>query len=356
MTTRDTDARSLDVQEIARLLRAEGEEMSHLLAEARRRRVALLGNKVFFRGIVEFSNLCTKNCHYCGIRRDNRDVERFTMGLDEILAAARWAHERNYGSVVLQSGERQDERFVDLVDQALRQIRDLSGGRLGVTLSVGEQEPAVYRRWFESGAHRYLLRIETSSPHLYARLHPCDHSFEDRVSCLHELRRIGYQVGTGVMIGLPGQTVEDLARDVDFFRRLDVDMLGMGPYVVHSGTPLGEGAGDGSLDRQRRLELALKMIAVCRLVLPDVNIASTTALQALHPRGREMGLQAGANVIMPIITPVVYRKSYQLYDGKPCLDEEPAQCQTCLEMRIRVAGDEVGWGEWGDSPHALRRG
>jgi len=222
-----------------------------------------------------------------------------------------------------------------------------------VTLSLGEQTEDVYRRWRDAGATRYLLRIETSNPALYAALHPATCSFERRVECLRALRRCGYQVGTGVMAGLPGQTLEDLARDIVFFRDIDADMIGMGPYIPHPDTPLAAAAADWSVERS--LRLGLNMIAATRLALRDVNIAAATALQALDPLGREKGLLAGANVVMPNVTDVKYRAQYKLYADKPCLDENAALCRGCLQRRIEAIGETVLWGVPGDSAHFFTR-
>ena len=274
---------------------------------------------------------------------------------------ARWAYENKYGSLTIQSGERQDEAFIDYVEGLIHDIKKLSDGKLGLTLCVGEQTEDTYRRWFEAGAHRYLLRIETSNPALYATLHPDDghHKWQVRKACLESLRRIGYQVGTGDMIGLPGQTIGDLADDILLYRDMDIDMIGMGPYVVHHNTPIGKAVLASGMDskeeQKRRLEMGLKMIAVTRLFLPDVNIAATTALQALHPLGREMGLKAGANVLMPIVTVPKFRPQYLLYDNKPCVDEVPEQCKNCISARVASVGDTIGFGQWGDSPHFFHR-
>ena len=262
---------------------------------------------------------------------------------------------------MLQSGERQDEAYVRFVEEVLHKIKAATLGKLGITLSLGEQTAETYERWFKAGAHRYLLRIEASDPALYKQLHPEDHLFEVRRECLRALRNIGYQVGTGVMIGLPFQTHENRVEDILFFKKENIDKVGMGPYVPHADTPL---AGTGPVlvpekrclsplnyDPEENFRLGLVMIALTRLVLKDVNIAAATALQTLDPTGREKGVQAGANIIMPNITPTDYRKFYQLYDNKPCLDENARQCKSCLENRIRAAGAEIGYGEWGDSKH-----
>jgi biotin synthase len=339
---------------LAKLLQCEQpEEIDRLHAAAYEVKRGTVGATVHFRGIIEFSNRCAKDCFYCGIRRSNSEVPRYTMDEDDIVSAAAWAHESRYGSVVLQAGERQDAGFVGLVERVLRRIKEVSSGALGVTLSLGEQSADTYRRWFDAGAHRYLLRIETSNARLYGELHPQDHEFETRCRSLAELRAAGYQVGTGVMIGLPGQDSEDLARDIEFFRDMDVDMIGMGPYIPHGQTPMAQNA-DG-FDTERQLLKALNMIAVTRLCLPDINIAATTALQALDPQGRERGLQAGANIIMPNVTDTRFRTAYQLYDNKPCTDENADMCRGCLAGRIAGIGETIGYGAWGDSPRFARR-
>ncbi len=314
-----------------------------------------VGNAVYFRGLIEFSNRCAKNCYYCGIRGGNGKVERYTLTPEEIIECALWAEESQYGSLVLQSGEQSTPEFIALVENVIREIKKRTS--LGITLCVGEQNPDTYRRFFEAGAHRYLLRMETTDPELYARLHPKSHSFERRLGCLRTLREIGFQTGTGVMIGLPSQTLEQLARDIRFFREEDIDMIGMGPYIIHHETPLStpEAAREWEQRKDDILALALNMIAATRLALRDVNIASTTALQAIHPEGRELGLNAGANVVMPVITPQRYRSSYLLYEGKPCLGDTATVCRDCLSGRIRSVNREVAWNAWGDPLHALRK-
>ncbi len=331
----------------------EPSAINALIDSAYRVKLDTVGPKVFFRGIVECSNICAKDCLYCGIRAGNRQVDRYEMSEDEMVEAALWAHKQDYGSVVIQAGERQDRAFTRTITAVLRRIKAESNGELGVTLSLGEQQDDVFAEWFEAGAHRYLLRIETSNAELYRRYHPNDHDFETRLRCLGALREQGYQVGTGVMIGLPGQTTAHLADDISFFRDQDIDMIGMGPYVPHQDTPLA--SSDDGRDNAERLRLGLNMIAVTRLVLKDVNIAATTALQALDPQGREQGLRAGANIVMPNLTDTSYRGAYQLYDGKPCLDENAGQCRQCLRSRIESIGETVGFNAWGDSPHFKKR-
>lgn len=312
-----------------------------LFAEAVAVRNEAIGDKVYLRGLIELSNRCRKNCLYCGIRSGNRAVDRYELTDKEVLGAVEYAWRAGYGSVVIQAGERGDEGFVARIESLLKTIKKLSNNELGVTLSLGEQDRDTYRRWFRAGAHRYLLRIESSSPELYGRIHPADHSYGRRRECLDVLREEGYQVGTGVMIGLPYQTVENLADDLLFFRALDIDMCGMGPYIEFPGAPLAEMA--APFTRPERLQMALRMIALLRLLMPNINIASTTALHALHPQGRQLGIAAGANVMMPNLTPEVVRGSYRLYDNKPLADMD-------------LSGFNVSLGnEWGDSRHFAER-
>ncbi|HOI91279.1 MAG TPA: [FeFe] hydrogenase H-cluster radical SAM maturase HydE [Candidatus Rifleibacterium sp.] len=346
----------LSVDEIEFLLSlSEQADLDRLFAAAYAVKERFVGRRAWFRGIVEFSNICSKDCYYCGIRRSNSKTSRFIIPEEDIIRSAVWAWEAEYGSAVLQSGERSDPQFVDMVERIIKEIKKRTNGELGLTLSLGEQSEETYRRWFEAGAHRYLLRIETSNRELYSQLHPADHNFDERLACLDRLRRAGFQVGTGVMIGLPMQTLRHLAEDVLFFRRQDVDMIGMGPYIYHNETPLARYREEWEIPTGKLLNLGLKMIAVTRLVLRDVNIASTTALQALQDNGRELGLKAGANIIMPNTTDTQYRESYQLYENKPCLDENASMCRGCLQRRIEAIGETIGFGEWGDSKHFAQR-
>jgi biotin synthase len=314
------------------------------------------GKKVYYRGLIEFSNICDNDCFYCGIRRSNANVKRYMLSKEKIVEAALWCAEQGYGSVVLQSGERKDGQFVGFVEDVVRTIKEKSRSKkmpqgLGMTLSVGEQSVETYKRFYAAGAHRYLLRIETSNPKLYAAIHPSVQDFHTRVKALSDLKKTGFLVGTGVMIGLPGQTEEDLADDLLFFQEMDVDMIGMGPYIVHGDTPMAAWPNVSDRAPKERFDLALRMIAATRLLLKDVNIAAATALQALDPVGREEGLRWGANIIMPQVTPLEVRRDYLLYDNKPCLDESAEHCRTCLAARIESIGREVGYDSWGDSRH-----
>ena len=342
----------MDLTEIIRLLNCREEEERQLFAEAARLRDARLGNTVHLRGLIEISNVCRKDCLYCGIRKSNVPVERYVLSDKEILETARFADEHQYGSIVLQGGERTDTAFVQRIGKLLSEIKRRSQNRLGITLSLGEQTEDTYRHWFECGAHRYLLRIETSDPELYRKLHPNHalHAFDTRRACLEALKRCGYQTGSGIMIGLPFQTTEMLARDLLFLKSLDIDMVGMGPYLEHPDTPL------YALRKQliplpERLRLGLHMVACLRLLMPDINIAATTALQAIDPLGREKALAAGANVIMPNITPALQRKNYTLYQNKPFSEEGAEEVMQKLVESVSRYGCRIAFGAWGDSRH-----
>jgi biotin synthase len=338
------------------LLSAGEEHVDILYRKSAEVKTTGVGNKVYFRGLIEYSNYCIKNCFYCGIRSGNVRYARYEMTDDEVLQAARYAWENQFASIVIQSGERKDEQFVSKIEQLIANIQAMARNELHITLSLGEQKPETYRRWFRAGAHRYLLRIEVSNPELYRKLHPDDthHSYQNRLEALKALRDCGYQVGTGVMIGLPFQTVSDLADDLIFFRDFDIDMVGMGPYIEHRDTPFYQYRKD-LRSLSERFQLSLRMVAVLRILMKDINIAATTALQAIDPTGREQALKVGANVIMPNLTPVKYRQDYLLYENKPCVNEEAEACKGCLETRIRMAGDTIAYGEWGDSKHFEKR-
>ncbi|HRZ41950.1 MAG TPA: [FeFe] hydrogenase H-cluster radical SAM maturase HydE [Bacteroidales bacterium] len=334
------------------LLQADAVQRQQIYTKAAAIKEEYVGKKVYFRGLIEFSNICAKNCYYCGIRRGNKKVERYYLTEQEVVDAALYAWKEQYASLVIQAGERSDHTHTRNITSLLRRIHHETNGEMHITLSLGEQSEETLREWFDAGAHRYLLRIEETDQALYRKLHPNDktHDFTTRLNCLYTLRKIGYQVGTGVMIGLPFQTIENLADDLIFFRDIDIDMAGMGPYIEHEDTPLWEYR-DLLLPREERFNLTMKMIALLRIMMKDINIAATTAMQAIDPVGREKALKVGANVTMPNLTPVKYREGYLLYEDKPCVDEEADECKNCLEARIKLSGDDIGYGEWGDSVH-----
>lgn len=333
-------------KDVTRLLSLRGKEAAALREAAHQTKIRHLGDKVYLRGLIEFSNICTKNCHYCGIRRDSA-VPRYSMRPDEVLQAADFAYKQGFGSIVLQSGERRSEAFTSLIEQLVKEIMHRSHGELGITLSLGEQSMETYARWKAAGALRYLLRIETSSPVLYARLHPADHRFEERADCLRRLRETGYLVGSGIMTGLPFQSTGQVARDLLFLRDMHVDMVGMGPYLEHEQTPLWAFRRQIP-SREERYETGLNALAVLRLLMPHINMAATTAMGTLHPDGRKEALYTAANVIMPNITPVVHRKDYSLYDNKICISEPLQDTLENITRTIEAAGCTVALGEQGN--------
>jgi biotin synthase len=337
---------------IISLLESEGADRTLLFKKSAEVKEKYIGNKVWFRGLIEFSNICGKDCLYCGIRKGNKNLTRYNLSDDEILVAAKFAYTNRYGSIALQSGELENQFVTNRIENLLHKIKELSNGELGVTLSVGEQPYEVYKKWYDAGAHRYLLRVESTNKALYNKIHPNDskHDFSKRLACLKSLQDIGYQTGTGVMIGLPFQTMGDLAGDLLFMKEFNIDMCGMGPYVEHADTPLIEHAGN-LMPLKDRFDLTLKMIAIIRIMMKDINIVAATALQAIDPIGREKAVKIGANILMPNITPGKYRDSYKLYDNKPCTDDSAEDCQSCLEARVSLADAEVIYGEWGDSKH-----
>ena len=342
--------------DLVSLLTCTNQAEEQLFAYSKYIRDTTIGNSVHMRGLVEISNICIKDCLYCGIRRSNNHAQRYSLTDEEILNAASFAHRYQYGSIVLQGGERKDKAFTERIEQLLLKIKKLSNNTLGITLSLGEQNKETLQRWKDAGAHRYLLRIETSNEKLYQKIHPKDelHNFHTRLECIHLLQECGYQTGTGVMIGLPDQTIEDLANDLLFLKNIDVDMVGMGPYLEHHETPLWEKRNQ-LLTPKQRLQLGLHMVSCLRILMPDINIAATTALQAIDPYGREKALEIGANVIMPNITPLTNRANYQLYENKPGMDEGAEESTQRLIESVHKSGCQVQLASWGDSQHFFKR-
>jgi len=309
-----------------------------LYAYALKTKQKYYGNKVYLRGLIEFSNICRQDCLYCGIRASNTKVERYRLSPEGILACCDQGYRLGYRTFVLQSGEDlwyTKEILVELL-QAIRK----SYPEVAITLSIGERRTETYQSLFAVGADRFLMRHETASQELYEKLHPTM-QFEDRRACLSALKEIGYQVGAGFMVGLPGQTSADLAEDLRYLKEFHPDMIGIGPFIPHSETPL-------RAEKGGTIEATLVMVALARLLIPDSLIPATTALGTLHPQGREFALQAGANVVMPIITPVSVRKQYALYENKIGGDDQPEDCRYRLESWIQAAGFDVDLGR-GDS-------
>ncbi len=318
----------LTKDEIVFLLTEPG--LDNVLAEtADSVRHEFVGDGVHLRGLIEFSNICRQNCMYCGLRRDNDRVERYRLTVDEIVDFATKAKSYGYKTVVMQSGE--DMHYTtEMLTEVLQKIKALG---LAITLSIGEKSFEEYKAYKEAGADRYLLRIETTNKELYEKMDP-GMSFENRVRCLQDLKKLGYEVGTGCLVGLPGQTIESLADDILFFKALDADMIGIGPFIPNQDTPLGKEAG-GSFERSRRF------VSVLRLLLPDANIPATTAMETLNKDARVIVLQSGANVVMPNVTEGDYRRKYALYPGKICVSDTPAHCRGCIGGKIASIGRHV---------------
>lgn len=319
---------SLTKAEITLLLGSH-EWDQELFMAADRVRNQHVGNQVHLRGLIEFSNVCQRNCYYCGLRKDNGKVKRYWLTTATIIDLARKALEYGYKTVVLQSGENDVYPLEDMLF-IIRQIKELG---LAITLSVGEKTRSDYEAYKKAGADRFLLRIETTDSNIYEKLHP-GMSFENRMRCLRDLKELGYEVGTGCLVGLPEQTLESLANDILFFKSLDADMIGLGPFIPSGDTPLAQENG-GTFNS------SLKVMAITRLLLPDANIPATTAMETLNKDGRMIALKSGANVVMPNVTEGEYRELYQLYPGKICMNDTPAHCRGCITSKIIGIGREV---------------
>lgn len=318
----------LSKDEIVALL-ADTQYQDEFFAAADRVRQKYVGDEVHLRGLIEFSNICKQNCLYCGLRRDNKKVNRYRLEPGTVLDFAIKAKSYGYRTVVLQSGE--DEWFsVDTMVDIIKRIKELG---LAITLSVGEKTREVYQAYRDAGADRYLLRIETTDKALYEKLDP-GMSWDNRVRCLKDLKELGFELGTGCLVGIPGQSLESLADDVLFFKSIDADMIGVGPFIPNPDTPLAEEVGG-------TFELSTKVMAMTRLLLPDINIPATTAMETLNPQGRVLALQRGANVVMPNVTEGDYRQMYMIYPGKICINDTPAHCRSCITGKIRGIGRKV---------------
>lgn len=297
------------------------------------------GKKVFLRGLIEISSYCKNDCLYCGIRRSNKNAERYRLTREEILSCCENGYELGFRTFVMQGGE--DSYFTDdfmcgIISEIKRKYPDCA-----VTLSLGERSFESYKRMKNAGADRYLLRHETASPELYGKLHPSEMSLKNRIECLYNLRSLGYQVGAGFMVGVPFQTTENLIEDLRFLQDLKPQMIGIGAFIPHHDTPFRD-------EKAGTLELTLKLLGILRLMFPEALIPATTALGTIAPNGRELGLKTGCNVVMPNLSPVTVRKKYSLYDNKICTGEEAAECKSCLQRRIEGAGYEIA-AERGDA-------
>ena len=331
----------LDQAQWAALLRGAGaQEAEHLAQAAQAEAVARFGKKIYVRGLIEFTNYCRNDCYYCGIRRSNAKAQRYRLTPEDIFACCAEGYDLGFRTFVLQGGE--DAGFSDdLLCQTVETIKK-RWSDCALTLSVGERDRGVYQSFFDAGADRYLLRHETANEAHYHRLHPAALSLARRKECLWTLKEIGFQVGAGFMVGAPGQTAETLAEDLIFLQQLQPHMVGIGPFLPHKDTPFAQEAA-GSTDQ------TLLLLSCVRLMLPQVLLPATTALGTAAADGRERGILAGANVVMPNLSPLSVRKKYMLYDNKICTGDESAQCRSCLQHRLSSIGYE--WAvERGDSP------
>lgn len=321
---------SLSIEEYQFLIENRGEAIEKKLAdEAAAISKRVYGNEIFLRGLIEISNYCKNDCLYCGIRRSNRNCERYRLSEEEILACADRGYELGYRTIVMQGGE--DAFFTDEKVSLLIRAIKAKYPDVAVTLSLGERSRESYQTLFDAGADRYLLRHETADAEHYDKLHPAEMSWERRMQCLYDLREIGYQVGCGFMVGSPFQTSAHLAKDLKFIEVFKPDMCGIGPFIPHHETPFKN-------EPQGTLELTCFLLSVIRIIHPVVLLPATTALGTIDPFGREKGVLSGANVVMPNLSPVEVRKQYELYDNKICTGDESAECRDCLENRMRSIG------------------
>jgi biotin synthase len=308
------------------------EDFEYLREKARAVAKKHFGNRIYTRGLVEFTNYCRNDCYYCGIRRSNQCVKRYRLTKEQILSCCREGYELGFRTFVLQGGEDlsfKDDAIVEIIRAIKAEFPDCA-----LTLSIGEKSEESYQRYFAAGADRYLLRHETANEEHYAKLHPSNLSLENRKQCLYSLKRIGYQVGAGFMVGSPYQTLENIVEDVLFLKELDPEMVGIGPFLPHHETPF-------AAEPKGSMEQTLRLISILRLMLPNALIPATTALGTIHPTGREEGILSGANVVMPNLSPTSVRKNYELYDNKICTGDEAAECRFCLERRMKKIGYEL---------------
>lgn len=326
------ETENLSADELLTLLNGiDTESKAYLHQKADEKRKSIYGNKVYMRGLIEFTNYCKNDCNYCGIRRSNKNADRYRLTEDQILECCEVGYELGYRTFVLQGGEDpfyKDEDIVSIVKRIKTEYPDTA-----VTLSIGEKSYESYKKFYDAGADRYLLRHETNSRELYESLHP-DMLYDERIRCLNDLKKIGFQVGAGFMVGLPNQTNEDFVKDLTFLKQLSPHMVGIGPFIPHKDTPMKD-------DHAGDVETTCILLSIVRLLLPKALLPATTALGSISKKGREEGLKAGANIVMPNLSPTNVRDKYLLYDGKICTGDEAAHCRNCIESRIKSVGYEV---------------
>lgn len=327
-----SSSHQLSLEELEFILTTDDNQfLEDLRQSAQRVAQSIYGNKVFIRGLIEISSFCKNDCLYCGLRRSNHTAVRYRLSEDEILSCCKTGYSLGFRTFVMQGGEDTwftDERLCRIVSSIRSSYPDCA-----ITLSLGERSRDSYQRLYDAGADRYLLRHETASSTHYARLHPEEMSFDNRIECLYNLKEIGYQVGCGFMVGSPYQTIETLYDDLQFILRLQPHMVGIGPFVATQHTVFGDFP-NGSVNR------TLRLLSIIRLLHPHVLLPATTALGTLHPRGRELGILAGANVVMPNLSPLTHRKDYNIYDNKICTGDEAAECFACTKSRMKQIGYE----------------
>jgi biotin synthase len=333
MVDRIKEKQNITKEELGILLETKSKEtVEYLRQQARGVAQEIYGTKIFIRGLIEFTNYCKNDCYYCGIRRSNANADRYRLEEEQILACCDAGHELGFRTFVLQGGEDPyftDERICELVSSIKKNHPDCA-----ITLSIGEKSKKSYETYFAAGAERYLLRHETADEAHYRKLHPSELSLKNRKQCLYDLKEIGYQTGCGFMVGSPHQTKETLYEDLMFIKDLKPQMVGIGPFIPQKDTPFGK-------ENPGTLEQTLRLLSIIRLIHPHVLLPATTALGTIHPKGRELGILSGANVVMPNLSPVDVREKYKLYDNKICTGDEAAECRYCMQNRMESIGYQV---------------
>jgi biotin synthase len=329
---------TLREKEILYLL--ETKDTKKLLSTADKIRKKYVGDEVHLRAIIEFSNYCKQNCLYCGLRRDNSNITRYRIEPHDIIKSARRAKNYGYKTVILQSGE--DSYYT--AEKMIKIISDIKDFDLALTLSIGEKTFEEYKTYRDAGADRYLLKIETSDETLYNKLTP-GMTLKNRTLCIENIKKLGYEIGSGIIVGLPRQTLKSIAKDIVYLKSIPIDMAGIGPFIYHPNTPIEN-------TKSNFFELSLKIMAIIRLLMPDINIAATTAMETVNPQGRLIALQSGANVVMPNVTETTYRKYYEIYPGKICLGDSPSHCRICIENKIKSISRQISTGKGGHIKHS----
>ncbi|MBK8805785.1 MAG: [FeFe] hydrogenase H-cluster radical SAM maturase HydE [Bacteroidales bacterium] len=339
------EKKPLEINDIVELLSSTEEEMDLLFEYARELRDQTVGNKIYLRATLYLSNICSKNCLFCGLRKENNAIERFSIEENEIESIAQKVITEKYQSLYIETGERQDSKFIDKIDRIVKSIKDESLTDIGITLACGEQKPETYSKWFKSGAHRYILNLETTNDFLYQHITPndFDHNLDYRKRCLKSLLKIGYQVGSGIMTGIPYQTHEDIATDLKYLADSNIHKFIAGAYIENSSTPLYE-ENKYLLTQQERMLLSLKCIAIMRIMMPDIAIIPSSSILAMDKLGWQKAINAGANIILPNITPALETSKYDIYNS-----DNQVQSMSLENISLDQKRNPIAFGEWGDS-------